>query len=234
MKYLPLRILACCFALAVVAAALAATSGLSAATRAYLVIWKETEPLHRHMVALAPQAAEAHYSLGVVLLDRSEIGEKRFDRKLLEEALRELPNFLHPDVPEGDEDAFRVLRTHGEKIYKQQSGWGYSLIALGCFLLMLTVGLGKIGVSPAFNQGSWTGLMQNGESVSLVQLNKSAATYELSVTIRRAEANSSWICRSRAPAGPRSISTRRAGPFSRPILTPTSRKRTRTTVGWPR
>ncbi|MCH8805810.1 MAG: hypothetical protein IH986_06955 [Planctomycetes bacterium] len=83
-----------------------------------------------------------------------------------------------------------LLRTHGEKIYKQQSGWGYSLIALGCFLLMLTVGLGKIGVSPAFNQGSWTGLMQNGESVSLVQLNKIAATYELSVTIRRAEANS--------------------------------------------
>jgi seryl-tRNA synthetase len=32
----------------------------------------------------------------------------------LDETLSKLPNYLHPDVPEGDEDAFRVLRSHGE------------------------------------------------------------------------------------------------------------------------
>jgi seryl-tRNA synthetase len=32
----------------------------------------------------------------------------------LHEALRELPNFLHPDTPLGGEEAFRVLRTQGE------------------------------------------------------------------------------------------------------------------------
>lgn len=85
-----------------------------------------------------------------------------------------------------------LLRTHGEKIYRRQSGWGYSAIALGCFFLMLAAGLFKIGVSPV-NQGYWSGgLLENGETVGLVQDNVVAGSHNFLLTIRKAEPETSY------------------------------------------
>ena len=41
-----------------------------------------------------------------------------------------------------------LLRTHGEKVFKQREGWGYSGITVVAFLLTLIFGLAKVGVTP--------------------------------------------------------------------------------------
>lgn len=79
-----------------------------------------------------------------------------------------------------------LLRNHGEKIYRQHQGWGYSLIALVSFLAMLSFGLGKLGVPTPYNQGLWTDLMRSGETVGLVQLNRLAGEYTLMAAVRKA------------------------------------------------
>ena len=82
-----------------------------------------------------------------------------------------------------------LLRTHGEKVYKQQAGWAYSLIAIGSFLIMLTFGLGKVGVSPL--RGHWTKpMMQNGVTVGLVEHKIAGSTHTFNLTVRKAEPNS--------------------------------------------
>jgi seryl-tRNA synthetase len=59
---------------------------------------------------------EAHAGQGRRLKDAVAKLEARIReaQATLDEKLFQLPNFLHPDVPEGDEDAYRVLRTHGQ------------------------------------------------------------------------------------------------------------------------
>ena len=42
-----------------------------------------------------------------------------------------------------------LLKTHLKKTSDRVPGWGYSVITLAAFLVMLTVGLGKIGVHPS-------------------------------------------------------------------------------------
>ena len=45
------------------------------ATRRYLSYWQDMEKLHRRMVALAPQAPETHYNLGVVMAKQGNLAE---------------------------------------------------------------------------------------------------------------------------------------------------------------
>ena len=81
-----------------------------------------------------------------------------------------------------------LLRTHGEKIYKQNVGWGYSMIAVVCFLVTLAFGLGKFNVQPT--PGYWTNpVMRSGDSVAFAQLEMDRAKREgkLTVFVRKAE-----------------------------------------------
>lgn len=81
-----------------------------------------------------------------------------------------------------------LLRTHGEKIYKRHAGWGYSMIAVVCFLVTLTFGLGKFNVHPA--PGYWTDpMMRSGDSVAFAQLEIDRAKHEgeLTVFVRKAQ-----------------------------------------------
>ncbi|MCA9243958.1 MAG: hypothetical protein KDA32_08400 [Phycisphaerales bacterium] len=66
--------------------------------------------------------------------------------------------------------AGNLLFTHGEKIYKQHSGWGYSIIAVGCFLAMIAFGMFKIGAPP--KQGA-TAELTSGASIAMVDVEKS-------------------------------------------------------------
>jgi hypothetical protein len=52
-----------------------------------------------------------------------------------------------------------LLKIHLKKVSDRVRGWGYSVIVLVSFLIMLTVGLGKIGVPPnvQFPDYSWSG-----------------------------------------------------------------------------
>jgi hypothetical protein len=84
-----------------------------------------------------------------------------------------------------------LLRNHGEKVFKQHAGWGYSLIAVVCFLLTLTFGLGKFGVVQP--PGMWTaGLIESGETVALAQVeadfDKPEPRFGLSIAVRKASA----------------------------------------------
>lgn len=82
-----------------------------------------------------------------------------------------------------------LLRTHGEKIYKQQAGWAYSLIAVVSFLAMLFFGLSKFGVQA--KQGMWTSVpMQNGETMGLARFEITPDSRKLSLIVRRAAAQS--------------------------------------------
>lgn len=82
--------------------------------------------------------------------------------------------------------AGNLLRTHGEKIYKQHSGWGYSLIAVGCFLAMISFGLFKIQ-SPA-KQGAWAELGSPDSAIAMVDIEKSGkANYSLKLRARNLE-----------------------------------------------
>ncbi len=81
-----------------------------------------------------------------------------------------------------------LLRSHGEKIYKRQAGWGYSLIAVVCFLVTLAVGLFKVGVPP--KPGYWTRpVMTAGPTVALAQLDLAPDKRKLMVTVRRGPAD---------------------------------------------
>lgn len=46
--------------------------------------------------------------------------------------------------------AASILRLHGSRMLKQQAGWGYSAVAVVGFIATLVVGLGKIGIPPAY------------------------------------------------------------------------------------
>ncbi len=65
---------------------------------------------------LSPGEREAHSEEGRRL--KQEVGEledrTRDARQLLNDRLDAIPNYLHPDVPEGGEENFRVLSTWGE------------------------------------------------------------------------------------------------------------------------
>ncbi|RMF74441.1 MAG: hypothetical protein D6744_14480 [Planctomycetota bacterium] len=82
-----------------------------------------------------------------------------------------------------------LLRAHGEKIYKQHSGWAYSLIAVVTFAVTLVFGLGKFGVPTPYNQGVWTEIMRSGKSAALVEVRRNASAYDLVATVRKAEPN---------------------------------------------
>ncbi len=83
-----------------------------------------------------------------------------------------------------------LLRSHGEKVFKQQPGWGYSGIAVVTFLVTLALGLFKVGVPPP--PGLWTSSpLTSGETVALAQLDVAveqgtSKTHALSVTVRKA------------------------------------------------
>lgn len=82
-----------------------------------------------------------------------------------------------------------LLRSHGEKIYRQQAGWGYSAVAVFFFLLTLVVGLGKVGVTPPNNY--WTGRSLAGDdgSFALARLDIRPAKRELTVQVRNYSAD---------------------------------------------
>lgn len=81
-----------------------------------------------------------------------------------------------------------LLRSHGEKIYKKQAGWGYSVIAVVCFVVTLYVGLAKVGVPP--KPGYWTRpVMKRGQTVGLAQLDLGEKKRTLSVTVRKGPAD---------------------------------------------
>ncbi len=65
-----------------------------------------------------------------------------------------------------------LVYSHGSKIVRQQSGWGYSFVAVAAFLLTLGFGVFKVGV-PA-RPGLWTNPpLQSptaGDAIGLVQL----------------------------------------------------------------
>ena len=55
-----------------------------------------------------------------------------------------------------------LLKVHLKKIPDRNQGWAYSLIVLGSFVIMLAIGLFKIGVppNPAFPDKPWAGDIQ--------------------------------------------------------------------------
>ena len=59
---------------------------------------------------------EAHTEAGRRLKDAVAAVEAKLReaQAALDATLLQLPNFLHPDVPEGGEEAFRIVRSHGE------------------------------------------------------------------------------------------------------------------------
>ena len=56
-----------------------------------------------------------------------------------------------------------LLKVHLKKISDRNQGWAYSLIVLGSFVIMLAIGLFKIGVppNPAFPDKPWAGDIQS-------------------------------------------------------------------------
>lgn len=72
-----------------------------------------------------------------------------------------------------------LVRNHGAKVWRRQSGWGYSGVALIAFLGTLTVGLLKIGVLP--QPGYWSRLDGPGQAIGLVQLDISEQRRTLTV-----------------------------------------------------
>jgi len=65
---------------------------------------------------LAPEAREAHAAEGRRIKEEAGSAEKRLAEaeRLLQERMLEIPNFVHPEVPEGGENDFRELRRVGE------------------------------------------------------------------------------------------------------------------------
>lgn len=55
-----------------------------------------------------------------------------------------------------------LLKVHLKKLSDRNQGWGYSLIVLGSFVIMLGIGLFKVGVppNPAFPDKPWAGDIQ--------------------------------------------------------------------------
>ncbi|MEC8320099.1 MAG: hypothetical protein VX726_07730 [Planctomycetota bacterium] len=55
-----------------------------------------------------------------------------------------------------------LLKVHLKKISDRNQGWAYSLIVLGSFVIMLAIGLFKVGVppNPAFPDKPWAGDIQ--------------------------------------------------------------------------
>ncbi|MBU0637232.1 MAG: hypothetical protein KKB50_00050 [Planctomycetes bacterium] len=81
-----------------------------------------------------------------------------------------------------------LLRSHGGKIRRQRPGWGYSVITVGAFVIMLTFGLGKVGVRRT--PGYWTASAlraTEGSAIGLAQLDIKDGQRRLIVVVRRAE-----------------------------------------------
>lgn len=77
---------------AIVLGSVLVLAGLAAiGTRRYLTCWRDTETLHRHMVALAPQAVEPRCSLGHFLFTNKRANEAIHEYR---EALRIAPDCL--------------------------------------------------------------------------------------------------------------------------------------------
>jgi hypothetical protein len=74
-----------------------------------------------------------------------------------------------------------LLRSHGEKIYKRQSGWAYSLIAVVSFLLMFSLGLFKIGVHG--RPGHWSWIEGGGNVAGLVTIDQRDESFEMDLKI---------------------------------------------------
>ena len=53
-----------------------------------------------------------------------------------------------------------LLKVHLKKASDQVPGWGYSVVTISAFVVMLVVGLGKIGVhpSPNYPEFAWSGI----------------------------------------------------------------------------
>lgn len=75
-------------------------------TRQYLSVWRDTETLYRHMIALAPQAGTLHAHLGNVYLEQGRTDEAVAEMR---DAARLTPNFapIHNDLA-------NALKTQGK------------------------------------------------------------------------------------------------------------------------
>jgi len=60
-----------------------------------------------------------------------------------------------------------LLKIHMRKVSDRAAGWGYSVITIVSFLVMLAVGLGKVGVNPneQFPSHAWSGSYNENGSV---------------------------------------------------------------------
>lgn len=83
--------------------------------------------------------------------------------------------------------AGNFFRVHGEKVYKQQAGWGYSGIALVAFLLMLSAGLFKLGVQGRPGYVSKLEGANNAVGFATLDINESGGG-QLNVLVRGAPA----------------------------------------------
>ena len=65
---------------------------------------------------LGPEEREAHTAEGRRIKEEAGSAEKRLAEaeRILQERMLEIPNFVHPEVPEGGEDDFHELRRVGE------------------------------------------------------------------------------------------------------------------------
>lgn len=77
-------------AVAVVIVVMLLAGAEATATRRYLSYWQDMEKLHRRMVALAPQAPETHYNLGVVMAKQGNLTEAI---RSFSEAIRIRPSY---------------------------------------------------------------------------------------------------------------------------------------------
>ncbi|MCG8591027.1 MAG: serine--tRNA ligase [Proteobacteria bacterium] len=98
----------------------AAVAAQEASARAQTALNEANQRRNEHQKVgkgkLAPDARAAHVEAGRRLKEEvAELEERaRGAREVLDEALRQLPNFLHPEVPIGGEADYRVLKEVGK------------------------------------------------------------------------------------------------------------------------
>lgn len=80
--------------------------------------------------------------------------------------------------------AGNFMRVHWDKIARQQTGWGYSGVAMASFLAMLLSGLFKINVEPA--PGFYSLMRPGPEVVALAEVKVAGSSRELNLTVRGA------------------------------------------------
>ncbi|HJO25256.1 MAG: serine--tRNA ligase [Myxococcota bacterium] len=91
-----------------------AARGETTQLRTELQEWNQRRKEHQaaSKKALGPEEREAHAAAGRQLKEEAGNAEKRLAEaeRILREHMLEIPNFVHPEVPEGGEDDFRELR----------------------------------------------------------------------------------------------------------------------------